>query len=135
MSFPRVLLVEDDKFVLKAMKLQFESVGYIVKTALDGEKAIKVLNRWIPSAVILDVLMPKMDGYEVLKKIKSTPKWQGIPVLIASNLNSESNINRGIDLSAAEFIVKSDLSLDDLVKKTSFYINASAHGQKSLLNQ
>lgn len=132
MSAPKVLLVEDDKFVLKAMKMQFEAAGYTVKTAENGEKAIKVLNKWIPSAVILDILIPKRNGYEVLKKIKTTPKWKGIPVLVASNLSKESDKNTGIDLSAAEFIVKSDLSLSDLVKKTSYYINMSAHGQKTL---
>ena len=132
MQNPKVLLVEDDRFVLKAMKMQFEEAGYIVKIAENGQKAIKVLKKWLPSAVILDILMPQKNGYEVLKTIKSTPAWKGLPVLITSNLNGENDINTGMDLSAAEFIVKSDLSLEDLVKKTSYYINMSAHGQKSL---
>lgn len=132
MSNPKVLIVEDDQFILKAMKLQFETASYLVKTASDGEEALNTLKSWTPSAVILDILMPGKNGFEVLKEIKSNPKLKGMPVIIASNLNQEKDINQGIDLSAAEYIVKSDLSLSDLVRQTTNYINKSTHGQQTL---
>lgn len=127
---PRVLLVEDDHFLLKIMRLKFQESGYIVRTAESGEEALTVMRKWIPWAVILDILMPGMNGYDVLKTIKSDPQWRGIPVLIASNLSGERDMEKGMDLSAAEFITKSDLSLEDLVDKTGFFIQMSAHGQR-----
>lgn len=128
----KVLIVEDDKLIQKAMKIQFELQGFIVKTAEDGIKAMQVLKRWTPSAVILDILMPNKDGYQVLKEIKVDPKLKGMPVLIASNLNQEDDILKGIKLSAAEFYVKSDMNLLDLIKKTKYYISMSTYGKKSI---
>lgn len=132
MNKPKVLIVEDDILIQKAMKIQFELDGFVVKTANDGILAMKVLKKWTPSAVILDILMPNKNGYEVLKEIKSDPNLKGMPVLIASNLNQEDDILKGIKLSAAEFYIKSDMSLKELVKKTLYYIVMSNHGKKSI---
>ena len=115
---PKVLIVEDDTLILKAMKLKYAAKGFLIKTASDGVEALKILKKWVPSVVILDILMPNKDGYEVLKEIKSDEKLKGMPVLIASNLSQEKDISKGMNLSAAEFFVKSDLSLDDLLAKT-----------------
>jgi CheY-like chemotaxis protein len=128
----RILLVEDDHFLLKVMRLKFEKSGFLVRTAESGEQALQLMKTWIPTAVILDILMPGMNGYDVLKIIKTTPEWRGIPVIIASNLSGERDVNKGMDLSAAEFITKSDLSLEELVDKTMFFIQMSAHGQRFL---
>lgn len=128
----KVLIVEDDKLIQKAMKIQFEIEGFVVKIAEDGTKAMQVLKKWTPSAVILDILMPKKDGYEVLKEIKCDPKLKGMPVLIASNLNQEDEILRGIKLSAAEFYVKSDMKISELIEKTKYYIKMSTHGKKTI---
>jgi len=129
---PKVLLVEDDLKIQKAMKMQFQDSGFLVKTALDGVEAIDTLKKWTPSAVILDILMPKKNGFDVLAEIKSNPDWKGIPVLIASNLGQEKDISKGINMSAAEYIVKSNLSLEDLIKKTLYLIKMSDHGKKTL---
>ena len=129
---PKVLIVEDDTLILKAMKLKYAAKGFLIKTASDGVEALKILKKWVPSVVILDILMPNKDGYEVLKEIKSDEKLKGMPVLIASNLSQEKDISKGMNLSAAEFFVKSDLSLDDLLAKTIYHIQMSSHGRKSM---
>lgn len=129
---PKVLIVEDDRLLLKAMKLRFGQSGYQVKTAADGRQALKTLKTWMPSVVVLDILMPQKDGYEVLKAIKAHPEWKGIPVIIASNLNQEKDRLKGAELSAAEFFVKSNLSLDELIKTTSYHVGVSAHGRKTI---
>ena len=128
---PKVLIVEDDRLLLKAMKLQFDKAGFIVKTAADGNEALTTLKTWIPSAVVLDILMPKKGGYEVLKTIKASPNLKGIPVIIASNLSQEKDRLKGMELSAAEFFVKSDLNLDDLIKKTGYHVSVSSHGRQT----
>jgi CheY-like chemotaxis protein len=129
---PRILLVEDDSLILKAMTLQFTSAGFLVKSTKDGGRALQILSTWIPTAIILDILMPKVNGYTLLSKIKADPRLKGIPVLIASNLSSEQDLAKGYGLSAAEFIVKSDLDLKDLVSKTNYYIKMSDHGRSTL---
>lgn len=129
---PSVLLVEDDELILKAMKSEFVKSGFVVKTATDGVQALKTLSTWIPSAVVLDILMPKKNGYEVLEKIKSEEALKGMPVLIASNLSQESDLQKGSKLSAAEFFVKSDIALSELIEKTLYYIRMSTHGKRSI---
>ena len=131
-QIPKVLIVEDDGLLLKAMQLQFERSGFKVRAATDGEQALKQLKTWIPSDVVLDILMPKKDGFEVLEAIKNNPVLKGMPVIIASNLSREKDQVKGLKLSAAEYIVKSDLSLAELVSKTAYHIGMSAHGRKSV---
>lgn len=132
MKRPKILIVEDDDLVLKAMKIVFNKAKFVVKTASDGEQALNILKKWTPSAVVLDILMPKKDGYEVLKEIKSNDNLKGMPVVIASNLSQDKDIKKGMDLSAAEFFVKSDMNINDLVKKTFYNIQISNHGRKTI---
>lgn len=129
---PKVLIVEDDKLIAKAMSIQFRNANFKVKIAENGNEALEILNKWVPSAVILDILMPEKDGFEVLTEIKRIGKLKGMPVLIASNLDQEKDILKGIKLSAAEFFVKSNMDLTELVKKTLYYIKMSDHGRKTL---
>ena len=129
---PKVLIVEDDKLIAKAMSIQFKSANFKVKIAKNGDEALDILNKWVPSAVIRDILMPEKDGFEVLTEIKKTEKLKGMPVLIASNLNQEKDVLKGIKLSAAEFFVKSNMDLQEIVRKTLYYIKMSDHGRKSL---
>lgn len=128
----KVLIVEDDKLIQKAMKMQFKKEGFMVKTANDGVEAMKILKTWIPSAVILDLLMPNKDGYQVLREIKNNQELKGMPVLIVSNLNQEDQIMKGINLSASEFFIKGDMSLKEVIRKTLYHINVSTHGKKSV---
>lgn len=132
MNKPKVLIVEDDKYIQKAMRIQFENAGYVVHATPDVDSALDVLEESIPSAIILDIILPKTSGFELLKIIKENPKWKGIPVVIATNLDSDNERNLAIDLSAADFIVKSDLSLSNLVMQTTDFINKSAHARNLL---
>ena len=117
----KVLIVEDDKFILKAMTLKFESVGYTVKCAQTAEDGLVTLNSFEPNAIILDLLLPGADGYYFLNKVKNNDKFKDVPVIIASNLSDDTDIKKAMDLKASDYIVKSDLELDDLVQKISKY--------------
>lgn len=109
----KVLIVEDDKFISKAMKYKFEEAKFIVNLTRTAEEGLELLKKWIPDVIILDILLPGIDGYEFLRKIKSDEKYKDIPVIVASNLPESEDGTRG----ATDYIVKSDLDLDELVKK------------------
>jgi len=111
---PKVLIIEDDKFISKAMKYKFEEAKFAVKTTRTAEDGLELLKKWIPSAIVLDILLPGIDGYEFLRKVKDDPKLKDIPVIVASNLPEDEEGTAG----ATDYIVKSDLDLDALVKKT-----------------
>lgn len=112
-----VLAVEDDKFITRAYQAKFESEGFNVRFAHDGVEAIGLLKKYIPDVIILDILMPRSDGFSVLEKIQKNKKWADIPVIMATNLEGENNITRARDLNADEYVVKSKLSLKDLVNR------------------
>ena len=107
----KTLIVEDDSFLLSAYRLKLEGLGYEIKEALDGAEALKILEWWTPELVILDLMLPKMDGFDFLTKMKADDRWKNVPVLVASNLGQREDIDRAMALGAAGYVVKSDLSL------------------------
>ncbi|WKZ25583.1 MAG: response regulator [bacterium] len=109
----RVLIIEDDKFINKAMKYKFEESNFLVKTVRTAEEGLVILNEWLPDVIILDILLPGIDGYEFLRRVKDDNKLANIPVIVASNLTESEDGTRG----ATDYIVKSDLDLDQLVKR------------------
>ena len=116
-SGAKILAVEDDNFLrdLLARKLGHENAEFI--TAVDGENALKILETETPSIILLDLILPGMDGFEVLTKIKENPKTKDIPVVILSNLGQESDIQKAKQLGAAEFLVKANFSIDEVIGK------------------
>ena len=129
---PLLLIVEDDDLLAQTMRDKFAQVGFTVKVAPDGSAAIKHLQTTIPQVVILDILLPKKNGFDILAEMKTNPIWKQIPVVIASNLESDKDVDKGYALGAGDYIVKSNLSLNDLVQKVTFLMNMSDHGKKFL---
>lgn len=119
----KVLVAEDDKFLLNAYKVKLTKAGYDLKTATDGDEALAVLKEFIPDVIILDLIMPKKDGFTVLEHIKNDDKLKHIPVIVASNLGQKEDIDHAMKLGAKDYIIKSDFSLGALVNK----INALVH--------
>jgi len=113
----KVMLVEDDRFLSSLIKARLEKDGFEVLQAFDGDQAIEVLNGSRPNLVILDLIMPKTNGFEVLKTISLTPGLDQIPVIIVSNLAQDSDIEKARELGAKEYFVKVKISIDDLVEK------------------
>jgi len=129
---PYLLIVEDDTLLAGTMRDKFISVGFTVKIAPDGLSAIKALKSHLPQVVLLDILLPQKNGFDILSEMKIDPIWKQIPVVIASNLESDKDIDKGYALGAGDYIVKSNLSLNDLVQKVTFLMNMSDHGKKFL---
>jgi CheY-like chemotaxis protein len=114
MTKSKILIVEDDLFILKAMRLTFESAGLKVKTCQTAESGLQLISHWIPDLIVLDVLLPGIDGYAFLRQIKADKKLQNIPVIISSNLSDETKHD---DLGVVDYIVKSELDLNILLAK------------------
>ncbi len=113
----KIMIVEDDRFLSFLMKARLEKEGFTVIQVFDGEEAINALRQERPSLVILDLIMPKVTGFEVLKMISITPQLAGLPVVIVSNLAQDSDIEKARAFGAKEYFVKVRVSIDDLVGK------------------
>jgi PleD family two-component response regulator len=112
-----ILIVEDDRFLSSAYRLKFTKVGFSVHLAMDGQEAMAILQTVIPDIILLDLVMPVKDGFTVLSELKADEKLKSIPVIITSNLSQKEDVDKAKGLGALDFIIKSDVSLDDLVKK------------------
>ena len=114
----RVLLVEDDKFLRRACEASLRQRGFDVTTANDGEEGLR-LARLVPYAdiILLDLLMPKVPGIEVLRALKAQPETASIPVLILSNSSREDDKQQALQLGAAGYYVKANLSLRELAEQ------------------
>lgn len=108
----KVLIVEDDKFIVKAMTLKFKSSGFMVKSVYTAEEGLTLLKNFVPDVIILDIVLPGINGYEFFKKVKANSKLKNIPIIIASNLTQNEEDTKG----ATDYIIKSELDLDELVR-------------------
>jgi len=113
----RILLAEDDRFLRKAAETALKRRGFTVIPAVDGEEALRLARAEAPDLILLDMIMPKMQGFEVLRSLKGDPATAGIPVLILSNLGQDSDVQQALEAGAAGYFVKANLSLQDLVKR------------------
>lgn len=113
----KILVVEDDKFLQKILLTKFQKEGFDARGASDGEEAIQALLADLPHLVILDLILPKMSGFEVLSEMKTNEKMKRVPVIILSNLGQQEDVTRARDLGAIEFLTKSDISIHAVVEK------------------
>lgn len=118
----KILLVEDDQAILEMYKMKFTEEGYDITTAEDGMAALEAAKKEIPRMVLLDIILPKLDGFSVLEELKKDPKTKNIPVLLLSNLGQDSDKEKGKKLGAVDYCVKSDLTPMQLVEKVRTYI-------------
>lgn len=117
-----VLVVEDEDFLVRALKDNLISEGHTVAVAMDGEAVFDELKKKKPSIILLDLLLPKKNGFDVLKEIRQSPEWQLIPVIILSNLGEDSEIKRALDLGANDYFVKSQHPIQEVIEKVREYI-------------
>ena len=113
----RVLLAEDDRFLRRAAEARLTRHGLVVLTAADGEEALRIARAEPLDLVLLDVIMPKLDGFEVLKTLRQDAATARLPVIVLSNLGQERDVAQAKALGAIAFLVKAHLSLQDLVDR------------------
>ena len=113
----KILIVEDDEFLRSLNAKRLETEGFKVSVAVDGQNALDLIPKELPDLIFLDLLLPGVDGFEVLKKIKADDKTKAIPVIVFSNLGQKEDIERAHNLGAQDFLIKANFTLDDVVIK------------------
>jgi CheY-like chemotaxis protein len=116
----KLLIIEDDELILRMYQKIFGSEDYAVETAVDGEEGLAKAIATLPNLILLDIMMPKLNGLEMLKRLKSTPNIAKIPVVILSNLTATVDIEAALQEGAVRYISKSDYKpkeIFDIVKE------------------
>lgn len=121
----RILVAEDDRFLRKAAEMALKRRGYTVLTAANGEEALRTAQSALPDLVLLDLIMPKLNGFDVLQALKKDASTAHIPVIILSNLGQERDVQQAMEAGAAAYLVKGDLSLQALVERVEEALSAS----------
>jgi DNA-binding response OmpR family regulator len=115
MDQKHVLLVEDDPFLSSLLKNRLLKEDIEVKHARDGQEALDMLKEYKPDLILLDLILPKKSGFEVMEGIRQDPQLSSAPVIIISNLGQPEDIQKGQELGAIEYFIKAKTSIDDLV--------------------
>ena len=111
----KVLIVEDDTFLRKILATKFGMEGFDVRSASDGEEALAMLRADKPGLLLTDLIIPKMNGFELLAEVRADPKLKDLPSIVLSNLGQKEDIQRALDLGALSFITKADNSINNIV--------------------
>ena len=118
-----ILLVEDDPFLIDIYTTKLEQDGFLVKVAKNGQEAFKLLKKKIPDLLILDVVLPQVDGWNVLSEIKENEKWRKTPVVILSNLGQRAEVEKGLKLGAEKYLIKAHYTPSEVVEEIKKILN------------
>lgn len=125
-----IMLVEDDVILVEMYQAKFELEGHNITVATNGEECLEILGDYLPDLILLDILMPKLNGFHVLKEIKKEPKLRNIPVILLTNLG-EAEVDMNQELANAlgvnDYLIKSHHTPDEVVDKVMRTLTAS-HG-------
>ena len=113
----KILLIEDDPFLLSMYSTKFELEKFNVICASDGEEGLKMAKSSAPTIILLDILMPKMNGFEVLEGLKKDKLTRHIPVILLTNLNQKDDIEKGLALGADDYLIKAHFMPSEVVDK------------------
>lgn len=116
-SKPHILIIEDDEFLRALTAKRLEKEGFKVSAAVDGESGLAAVAELRPTLVLLDLLLPGVNGFEVLERLKTNPELKTIPVIVFSNLGERADIERAQQLGADDFLIKANFTLDDVMVK------------------
>jgi DNA-binding response OmpR family regulator len=113
----KILFVEDETSLQKAFGTILKDKGYDVISAFDGETGLKLAKEVKPDLILLDLIFPKVHGFEVLKKLKEEKDTQHIPVIVLTNLEDMENVGKALELGAMSYLVKAQYSLEEILEK------------------
>ncbi|MDO8663534.1 MAG: response regulator [Candidatus Wildermuthbacteria bacterium] len=113
----KILIVEDDKFLRELITQKLSKEGFEVRDAVDGEDGIKKIKEERPDLVLLDLILPSIDGFEVLSRIKGDLALSSIPVIILSNLGQKEDVERGLKLGAVDYLIKAHFTPGEIIEK------------------
>jgi len=113
----KILIVEDDKFLRELISRKLSDEGFDVAEAIDGEEGVKKAKAENPDLILLDLILPGIDGFEVLSKTKEDPNSASIPVIILSNLGQKEEVEKGLKLGAADYLIKAHFTPGEIIEK------------------
>ena len=119
----KILLVEDDLFLLGMYATKFEMENFKVITAEDGEKAVRLASKEAPDIILLDIILPKVNGFEVLRQLKVNRLTAGIPVILLTNLSQKDEIDQGLKMGAKDYLIKAHFMPSEVVEKIKKVLN------------
>lgn len=117
MKMKNILVVEDEQALQEALKLKLEKEGIGVLTASTGEEALEILKTHRPTLVSLDILLPRMNGLEVLRNIRENPSLYDLPVVVVSVSGGPEKIKQAFSMNVVDYLIKSEYKIEDIVNK------------------
>ena len=116
-SMKKILIIEDDRFLRELIARKLTDEGFDTSEAGEGEQGLKKIKEEKPDLVLLDLILPSIDGFEVLSRMKEDPKLSAIPVIILSNLGQREEVERGLKLGAIDYLIKAHFTPGEIIEK------------------
>lgn len=113
----KILIVEDDKFLRDLISKKLSSEGFEISSAVDGEQGISTAKEFMPELILLDLILPGIDGFEVLAQLKTDTLTANIPVIILSNLGQREDVEKSLKLGAVDYLVKAHFTPNEIIEK------------------
>lgn len=113
----KILLIEDDSFLVEMYTTKFELEGFQVVSAEDGKKGLEMVKKENPDIILLDILMPKMDGFAVLDALKKDKETADLPVILLTNLGQKDDVKKGFEKGAVGYLIKAHFMPSEVVDK------------------
>ena len=126
---PKILIIEDDPLISRMYQSVFKFEHFEVQVARDGESGLKKLKKFTPHLILLDIMMPKMTGIDVLKAIKANPETKNIPVIVLTNLAGQQDAQMALQLGAVKFIIKSSHKPREVVADVKLILEATTRSE------
>ncbi len=123
----KILVVEDDELMAGLLSRKLTNAGFTVTSAFDGESGLKNIEKEIPDIILLDLILPGINGFDFLSRVKKDEKTKNVPVIILSNLGSREEIQKGLEQGADDYLIKANVLIDEVISK----ISALVQKQKS----
>ncbi|HXK35223.1 MAG TPA: response regulator [Candidatus Paceibacterota bacterium] len=112
-----ILIIEDDTFLQGLVARKLSGEGFKIEAAANGEEGLKIMGSTVPDLILLDLLLPNIDGFEVLARMRTDTKLHNVRVMVFSNLSEEKDIKRAKDLGVIDYLVKANFTLDELASR------------------
>lgn len=122
MNKTKIVLIEDDEILAKVLYAELKDADFEVVQTFDGESGLALVKAQKPDLVLLDLILPKKHGFEVLTELKKSPETSGVPILILTMLGSDEDIKKGLQLGADDYIVKSQHAVGEIVEKVKNFL-------------
>ena len=119
----KILLIEDEELIIRLLSKKLAAIGYDVSLAMDGREGLEKIKQIVPDLILLDIVMPRMGGFEVMAEMKKDEKIAGIPVIIISNSGQPLELEKAKELGAADWLVKTEFDPKEVAEKIQKYIN------------